>query len=188
MTTYAPNFTPRYKATYVVGGIQHTIQVRAARGSAAFVVEGLKDIVGQCFDALAAAVMSDLLWINAEYALTDSDDFVPSVVPTITTAPTFDESTIGPRARIRGLTFSGRATGSKARFTMFGVYENDTFSADDGSDGTITPSELPGLSTVLTLAANNFHSGSGQLATWHQRATYKENDHLLRLVRRGIIT
>ena len=188
MTTYAAPFTSRWKGTYRVGGIQHTITLRGPRGATFATMDGYKDRAREIFAAMASVLFSDFAWIAAEVALTDTEEFLPATLPTVGTPGTVDPATVSAIGRIKGLTFSGKAPGSRARFTMFGCNYPQGGVGIPGSDGVITPSESAPIATVLGVAATYFYANSGQLAGWHNRATYKENDHLLRLVRRGTIT
>lgn len=188
MTTYAPTFTPRLRVTYKAGNIQHTIQVRGARGATLSTMGGLVDPVANCFVALAANLFADFAWIDASVALTDEESFAPVPVSGIVPVGALPIGTTSAVNRIRGLTVTGRALGSRARMTLFGLNYNQGASTDLGADGTITAAEVPGLSTLAGIANTYFHANSGAAALWRNRGTYKANDHLLRLVRRGIIT
>jgi len=188
MTTYAPTFTSRWRGKYIAGGIQHTIQLRGARGATFSTMDGYKDRAREIFASLAAYLYDDFAWIQADVALTDTDEFTPSETPSVTVPGTIDGSVLAPIQRIKGLTFSGRATGSRGRFTMFGLHFADLATGSIGGDGLIRPAEVANIAAVVVTANTYFHAGSGALATWHDQATYKENDHLLKLVRRGTIS
>lgn len=187
MTTFAPNFTPRYKVGYHVGGIDHSIQVRGPRGATAADMESKGHLLHDAFNALAGALYSDFAWITAEYALTDSDLFIPITTPAAVTG-VISPTGVSAVTRIKGLTFTGRAPGSRARLTLFGIDVNDAVSTDIGANGVITVAESAGVGTIATLASSNFYANSGSQAIYPARATYKENDHLLKLVRKGTIT
>lgn len=188
MTTYAPNFTPRYKLTYRAGGITHTIQVRGVRGATLATMDAVGAQLSACFNALPAGnKFADLTALSAETALTDSDVFVPAIFVALTVG-TLVVSAYSPRARIRGLTFNGRAPGSRAKFTIFGYRQPDELAATEGGDGQILTAEAAAVGTIAGLATTHFRANSGEAAVFAGRATYKENDHLLRLVRKGTIT
>jgi len=187
MTTYAPTFTPRLRVHYKGGRIAHAIQVRGARGASLAVMSGLVDPIANCFVALAAYLYSDFAWISAEVALTDEESFIP--VPVSGIIPVGGIVLVAQSAvnRIRGLTVSGRAPGSRSRFTMFGLFFNGSADTDIAGDGTITATEVPGMNTIAGIANTYFKANSGSAAIWYNRGTYKQNDHLLKLVRRGTI-
>lgn len=187
MPSFAPNFTPRYRVHYLAGGIVHSMQVRHARGSNFSDTEALREQVRLCFNDLASTLYDDFAWISAEVALTDDDVFAPAAVPASTPAGAVDGTTFSPKQRIHGLTFSGRAAGSRSRFTMFGIAFAGQASATEGGDGKITAAESAPIGTIAARASIYFHANSGSSAVFPTVATYKENDHLLKLVRRGII-
>lgn len=188
MTTYAPNFTPRYQMTYKAGGITHTIQIRGARGDDAVLMLARGNTLKSCFDAFVAAdKYTDLVALSAQIALTDSDVFAPVAPPTLIVG-TAVPSTFSPVQRIMGLTFSGKAPGSKARFTMFGIIVVQIAGGSVGASGVVLTAGNAAIGTVAGIATTNYHAGSGASAVFSGRATYKENDHLLRLVRKGTIT
>jgi len=188
VTTYAPNFTPRYKVGYVAGGITHTIQVRGARGDTFSATEGKRLYVAQIFNALAAGLYSDFAWTDASVALTDDDVFAPAAVPATTPTGAVDPGTVSAYQRIHGLTFTGRAPGSKARFTMYGVLLGMITEGDEGGNGVISSDEIAGIGTIAAIATDQFKADSGANAIFPLRATYKVNDHLLKLVRKGTIS
>jgi hypothetical protein len=188
MTTYAPTFTPRLKVSYKNGRIAHTIQVRGGRGSSLATMSGMVDPVANCFVALAAYLLNDFAWIQAEVALTDEETFVPVPVSGITVTGGVALTTQSAITRIRGLTISGRAAGSRARFTMFTPQFAANVDGSEGADGVITATEIPALTTIAGIANTYFRANSGDTALWRNHGTYKGNDHLLKLVRRGIVT
>lgn len=188
MSSYAANFTPRYRVKYLAGGIIHTMQVRHARGSTFSDTEALREQVRLCFNDMAGVLYSDFAWISADVALTDDDVFAPAAVPASTPTGSIDETLFSPVERIKGLTFSGRAAGSRAKFTMFGLVFSDVDAGDGAGDGKLTSAEVAAVGTIATRAAIYFRANSGSSALFPNVATYKENDHLLKLVRRGIIS
>lgn len=188
MTTYAPPFTPRWRGKYVAGGIQHTIQFRGARGASFAAMTSFGERARELFSNMSLYLFSDFAWVSAEVALTDEEEFAPTTTPTSGVPGTIDPLTVSPVSRIKGLTFTGRAKGSRGKFTMFGCYFQQDDSGTFGGNGVITPDEVVGITNNVTLANTYFYANSGELAKWYSRATYKENDHLLKLVRRGTIS
>lgn len=188
MTTYAPTFTSRWRGTYRAGGIQHTIQFRGARGATYSTMDGYGFHAYTLFTALQDHLFDDFEWIAAEVALTDTEEFLPATLPSTISGAAIDGSALSAKARIMGLTFSGKAAGSRARCTVFGTSFFDTGIGSPGGDGIISPSDFGGISTAITQLNAWGYANSGAIASWHNRATYKENDHLLKLVRRGTIS
>jgi len=188
MTTFAPTFTPRLRVHYKCGGIGHAIQVRGARGASLATMTGLVDPVANCFVALATRLYSDFAWLSAEVALTDEESFIP--VPVSGIIPVGGVVLLAQSAvnKIRGLTVSGRAPGSRSRMTFFGAEFSASSNTAEAADSVITATEFAGMNTIAGIANTYFHANSGAAAIWYNRGTYKVNDHLLKLVRRGIIT
>jgi hypothetical protein len=188
MTTFAPTFTPRWKGNYVAAGVQHSIQGRGPRGTTFSDMQFFAGFMNNLFGAVAAELADDFEWIDASIALTDSDVFLPATTPPATVTGLVDTTGFAPRKRIRALTFSGRTSTGRARISMFGVMLDDDLATDDAGDGIVTPAELAAIGTIVGILNTSYRGNSGELASYHNRGTYKENDHLLKLVRRGIIS
>lgn len=188
MTTYSPDFTPRWKGTYVAAGVQHSIQFRGARGDTFSTMDGYKDRAREIFEAMAGDLADDFAWVKAEIALTDSDVFIPATTPTVSVSGDNAVALYSPMKKISGLTFSGKTPTGRARFTMYGLLYLSDGPTGLGADGIITPAEAGGITSVVSTAGTYFKGNSGETAVWYNRATYKPNDHLLKLVRRGIIS
>jgi hypothetical protein len=188
MTTFAPTFTPRWKGKYIVAGLQHTIQIRGPRGASFSTMDGMKDRARELFDAAHGDLCSDFGWIEASVALTDSDVFLPATTPTVGTPGGNSISDYSPISKISAMTVSGKAADGRARFSMYGLLFLGSTPGDIGADGLVRASEFAALTSIVTTANTYFYANSGLLAKFHSVATYKPNDHLLKLVRRGTIT
>lgn len=188
MTTFAPTFTPRYKATYVAAGVQHSLTVRGPRGSLFASMEANRIYIGQCFDALAATMAVDLAWISAAVALTDSDVFTPALTPPVTTAGTIAVNLYTATQKITALTWSGKSIGGKSRFSIFGCRFLQDAVGTAAANGVITLAEFAAVGTIKGIADVRFGASDGNTAVYRSVATIKPNDHLLKLVRRGTIT
>lgn len=185
MTTYAPNFTPRSRLKYFAAGIEHTIQMRAARGTVAD-VGAQKNSIRACFNMMAALLADDFAWISAEYALTDSDDFFPTTLPAAVVGAV-DVSTLSLQQRATSTNFNGRVAGSRAGIYFYGiVWEDGQGSPRD--NGRVTPAEIPLIASVVAELSGQAHAGNGVQAIFHSYANIKVNDHLLKLLRRGTIS
>jgi len=164
------------------------VQVRSARGASFAVTEGLGVFVRDIYNLFPAATYSDFAWISAEVALTDSDVFSPAAIPLNLVGNVLNPTTFSAVARIKGLTFSGKAPGSRAKFTLFGIGLVTEAAGTIGGDGVITGVELAAITTAAGIATTHFRANSGDAAIFPLRATYKGNDLLLRRVRKGTIT
>jgi hypothetical protein len=188
MTTFAPTISPRWKGTYICAGIQHTIQVRGIRGQDFSTMNGLRDHVTAMFSAIHGDLCEDFEWIQAEIALTDSDVFIPSTTPSAITAGGNSLSDYSPIDKISAMTISGKSSTARARLSIYGCLFLGSTPGDIGADGLVKSTELAGLATIKGIADEYFKAADGTDATWRSIATFKPNDHLLKLVRRGVIT
>jgi hypothetical protein len=186
VTTYAPNYTPRYRAHYTAAGISHTIQVRAERTEDIGTGAGLAAPLAGLFSTFASQLAVDFAWTGAEYALVDSDDFIPTATPGAVVG-TRDISEFSLKARATSTNFNGRATGSRAALYMYGVLWLDGL-GEAADNGRVTPAESAFVTTAAGICSANFAANSGTPAIWHDYANIKLNDHLLKLLRRGTIS
>lgn len=191
MPDFAPNVTFRYRTKYNAAGRVHTIQVRAARGSAAVPTAGQCAVyLNSFFNALAPVLPNDFAFISAEYALTDSDLFFPAATPAAVTGA-LSAAAFSKQDSISHLTFSGRgAGGSKGNLKAYcpGL-SPDVLPAGSEQDFVLTAVESP----VVAAAVASLNVGSGIIVaidntpiTYHARATLKVNDFWLRKVRQGL--
>jgi hypothetical protein len=188
MASYAPDYTPRFHLKYRAAGFDHTLQLRGARGdTAASLIANQQAAAVDILNAGATAglMANDYAWLAAEYALTDSNVFIPTPLVGVSVAGTVNMALHAKRKRARGLTWAGRAVGSHARFTVFGLVIASEDAGDVGADAIITEAELAFIGTVAGAGDSFARAGSGQAASFYRRATYKENDHLLALIKRG---
>jgi hypothetical protein len=186
---FAENFTCRYRARYRAAGIEHVIMVRFGRGgSLSAIASSGQAVLHNIFEAVSGFLADDFLWISAEASQEDTDFFSPADVPlaVVGDADWVGDSWSGKK-RVSGLTFSGRAPGSRARVTMFGINVDSDFITNDGGNGLVTPDEIPGVADIASILEAGVVANSNQPAFFYGRATHKVNDHLLKLVRRGVI-
>lgn len=192
MTTYAPNFTPRARVKYNVAGVDHTVQLRGARGTSFGAMQGKIEFLYDIFNVWADTLASDFSWVSADIALTDDDVFNPASPPGNTPSGGLSPASFSPIRKITSTAFTGRAAGSRAAIYLYGVFwpqDIGTGVNDDAFNGVVTNGEDPRIgSTITLLVAAGASAGSGLPAVWHSRATIKPNDFLLHKVRAGIIS
>lgn len=186
MTTYAPNYTPRWKGRYVAAGIEHTIQVRAQRNQSAFITQALGGFVRSVFNTFVANLADDFAWLSAEYALTDSDDFIPTAVPAAVVGEAA-ASGFNLFHRVTSTNFNGRNSGSRAGLYLYGLQWVISVGSP-AENGRVSAAEDARVSTATAICTTNFFANSGTAAVWHDYANIKVNDHLLKLLRRGTIS
>jgi hypothetical protein len=186
MTTYAPNFTPRWKGHYHAAGIDHTIMCRAPRGTTTAGLPTQAETVRASFSAMSGILASDFAWLGAEYALTDSDIFIPTDPPATVTGAV-DVGDFSLKQRATSTNFNGKAAGSRAALYFYGILWAEGL-GEDADNGRVTPAEEASLSTVITQLNAGAYANSGDSAIFHSYANVKVNDHFLKLLRRGTIT
>jgi len=186
MTSYAPNYTPRIRLKYNAAGIEHTIMMRAARGTTSGGLDAQKGSIRACFNFGAAVLADDFAFISAEYALTDSDDFFPTTLPAAVTGAA-DVSLFTLQQRATHTSFNGRVVGSRAAIYFYGFQWEDGIGSPR-DNGRVTPAEAPFVGSIATELSGQAHAGNGLQAIFHQYANIKVNDHLLKLLRRGTIS
>lgn len=187
MTTYAPTFTPRVKCHYRAAGIAHTCTVRGERGDSTSVMEARSRNLQEIFTLAAPVLSDDFEWTAVEIALTDSDSFFPATMLDPVTG-TIDFGAIARRYAIVGTTFSGRGFAGKSRFTMYGLYWIQAATPQPGNDFVVTGAENAIITDIAANASAHFRDSSGGACSFYNQATIKENDQLVKKMRRGLIT
>lgn len=190
MPTYAPNFTPRYRAHYVAAGVIHTAQVRAARDAASLgAIAQAKACLLGVFGAFTSLLADDFAWISAEFCQQDDNLFDPVDVPDDVTGAVADWATDwSPVKRVSFIEFSGRGRGTRTSIKVYGLnIDNDT-AVSLGATGIISAAVLPGIDDATAVLSEFAHTGAGTPAFWYSRVTHKTNDRLLANVRQGFIT
>lgn len=191
MPTYADNYTFRVRASYISGMVNHKMKVRGTGSvSGISAAEAYAENLNSYVMSFENQLWDDFAWTGWEYANPNSDVWVPFVPPLAggTIVGTIDPAGYSPVTRIKAVSHSGRAAGSKARLYWWGPVVAGESTGAAGGDAVLTPAELTGLSGATGIADAMFCAGNGTLAVFYNRLTYKVNDDLLRLVRRGIIT
>jgi len=191
MTTYAPNYTGRYRAHYVAAGIQHTAELRKNRGASPGAVTLLAGTLHDAFAAWVSDLPTDFTWLSAEQADEDSDLFYPAPVP-VAIAGVRNPNTYTPMQKIVSTRFAARALGSRSSLSIYGIWWQFTDVLDDANtfayNGIILPSEDGRVATTAAALNTQAFANSGGPTTWYSRATTKINDYWLRQLRRGVIS
>lgn len=186
MTTYAPNFTPRVKVKYQACGIEHTIQFRKQRGATASDMTGVRDQIRALFNIWVAALADDFTFLEADYALTDSDDFISMALPTAIVG-LVAAGDYALQQRVTHTNFNGKAAGSRASVFLYGILWEQGLGTD-ADNGRTLPGEDARVTTSVTLLSSHLFAGSGAVASPHNYANIKVNDRLLKLLRTGAIS
>lgn len=184
MTTWAPDYTLRYKLRYLAGGYTHDMVVRGTSiGTAADLADMAADIE-TAFAAIEGNLFEDFTFQAASYALPNSNVFVPTTI--IPTSPTGAIAVADYSARVKAsaVAMSGRSATAKARIYFFGFVVTDQADGTPGGDGVVTGTEVVPILGFRALAANFANAADGSTATYYPRFTIKVNDRWLRFIRR----
>lgn len=187
MTTFAPTFTPRYKAHYHAAGIDHSMTIRGQRGESQTAVENRGDSIGFIFALWNSFLADDFAYLFAEYCPQDVDVFVPARLPVYLPVGEVPTGDMTVRERITGTTFSGKSSNGRARFTLFGIRWVDAPIDPTSQDFKVTAAEDARIASTVTEANGKFQSAGNLPATFHNQATIKEWDNLVKLARRGLV-
>lgn len=186
MTTYAPNFTPRMRVKYLAAGVEHTIQMRSSRGASSVTVDASKEEISNIFQLFEPLLAEDFAFLSAEYALTDSDVFIPTSLPTaVTGEQLLTDFSLQQRATSTG--FIGRSAGSRAAIFFYGIWWEDGVGTPR-DNGRVTTVENTAIGSAAANLSTNAKAGSGGDAVFYTYANIKVNDHILKLIRRGAIS
>jgi len=186
MTSYAPNWTPRFKAEYSTFGMHHSITLRTARGTNAAGVIALGVVAHDFFNALAADLTTDFAWVAASYALTDSDFFIPTATPTAVTGASAT-GFFSLYQKISPFTFTGRSASGRARVSAYGVAAGTGGVTGIATDFKVLASESTLFADAIAVLQAGAIGNAGEATTWHLQATTKSNDRLVKKVRQGLV-
>jgi hypothetical protein len=186
MADFAPNFTARYRIRYTSLGKTHSTTWRLV--NTVTDPSGVASKMGLFLADLAPNLYSDWTIVGADFALADSDVFLPAVEPANPTGAVSTGGAAGSDAAFQ-MGFVGRSTaGGRARFFIFGTNIAADVRDVVGNDFRVKSAELASISAAIVrlnetapaLVANDNH-----VATWYEYANMKYNDRWVRRLRRG---
>lgn len=191
MPTYADNYTFRVRGQYIAAGVTHKMKCRGTvSDEGATTGQALANQMNNYVQSFESQLWDDWEWLGWEYANPDSDIWVP-FLPVLSggaVTGTINPASFSAEVHVKAVTHSGRAAGSKARVYWYGPVVASESTGAAGGDGVLLPAELTGLSGATGIANGAFHGGNGNQGIFYDRMTYKVNDDLLKLVRRGILS
>ena len=186
MADYAPNYTARYRVRYSVHSKTHTMMWRVAAGVTDEAALATK--VGLFLDDLADNLWNDWLVLSADFALADSDVFLPA------TPPSFGGGNVSTSGRVPSdmpyaLSFVGRSiAGQKARMFIYGSNIGAALRSALGDDYRVNSSELSTVSDAivrLNETSPPIVANDNQIVVWYEYVNIKANDAWVRKLRRG---
>jgi len=191
MTAFAPTATPRVLERYVSAGVEHVMQLRRPRGEgiSSSLIAARATFTGLA-TALTALLPTDFAWLSELYIPEDSDVAQGTGYPgpgSIVGSQTISDYT--GVMKITATTFTGRSILSNTKVEVFGVFWDPSDTAGPAANGKVTTGESSDVAAAVTLlnGSGTTYAIDGAIATFHQYATIKPNDKLLKLVRRGLI-
>lgn len=186
MADFAPNYTARYRMRYTSLSKNHALTWRVLNtvtdpaAVAAKMELFLADMEGRLW--------TDFTVVGADFALADSDVFLPCVAPASPTGAATTNPAYAAHAADAISFVSRSAAGGKGRFFLYGTNygrTEDTAEQVDwritsGEDATIAAGVARLNETSPSLVCNDNH-----VAVWYEYANFKPNDRWIRRLRRG---
>jgi len=186
MPDFAPNYTARYRIRYTSLGKSHSMTWRVA--SSVTDPAGIAAKVGLFLADLEPILWNDWTLTGADFALADSDVFLPAVLPDAPTGAVSTSGSVSNDAAI-SLSFVGRSTaGLKARMFIYGTDGAAFLRVADGQDFRLTSAEEPAISDAivrLNETSPAIVANDDAVATFYEYVNIKYNDRWLRRFRRG---
>lgn len=186
MPDFAPNFTARYRFGYLAMGKSHKLTVRLP--SETTDPSSLATKMGLFLTDLAAIRPEDFTVGTAEFALADSDVFLPAPAP-VTVAGTQVVGSAQLAAAAVAISFICRSTaGGKGRFFLYGTTFGLITTTTPVLDWRVYSSENAAISAAIVrlnetgpaLVCNDDND-----AVWYEYVNVKPNDKWVRKLRRG---
>lgn len=186
MADFAPNYTARLRVKYTQGGKSHSQTWRAP--STEDDPAGLVAKVGDYYGDIDGILFDDFEITGADWALADSDVFLPVTPPTSPTgAVAF--SGFKPTDAACYVGFVGRTLlGGKARLFQYGTNYGANIRTGAFDDWRVTSAEAAAISAAVVRLNETSPSLVGNddaVAVWYEYANIKYNDRWVRRQRRG---
>jgi hypothetical protein len=186
MADFAPNYTARYRFRYSSLGKTHACTWRVA--SSVTDPTSVAAKVGLFLADMEGSLWDDFTVIGADFALADSDIFLPAVPPDQPAgAVGVGASNVSDAAF--ALSFVGRTTlGGKARFFLYGTNDVELVRDTKGNDLKLLSSESTQISDAVVRLNETGPSLVGNddaVAVWYEYVNMKYNDRWVRRLRRG---
>lgn len=186
MADFAPNYTARYRIRYSTVGKTHSMTWRVAAGVTDSTSIAAK--LGLTLDDMAPLLWDDFTILGADFALADSDVFLPGVLPTFGGGAVASGAQ-SPSDAALAISFVGRTiAGQKARMFLYGCNPGEIGRTAVGGDFRILSSEEPSVSDAivrLNETSPPLVGNDNETAIWYEYVNVKYNDRWVRRLRRG---
>jgi len=186
MPDFAPNFTARYRIRYSSLGKTHTMTWRLLAGvtdPSALIAK-----IGLFLAEFNSNLYADWHILSADFALADSDVFLPAAMPTNPTGAVAVDATKLSDAAI-AISFVGRTiAGGRARMFLYGTAYGAAIRVTSGNDWKFLSSEDADVSAGivrLNETSPAIVGNDNEVAVWYEYVNVKPNDKWVRKLRRG---
>lgn len=186
MSDFAPNYTARYRYRYSSLGKTHSQTWRVIAGTTDPAAVAAK--VGLYLADMAGDLYADFHIISAEFALADSDVFLPAPLPDEPTGAVSVGAGDAGFAAI-AISFVGRTiAGGKARMFQYGTALGIPLHSASGADWKYLSSEDEHISDAvvrLNETSPAIVGNDNEAVVWYEYVNVKPNDRWVRKLRRG---
>jgi hypothetical protein len=186
MSDFAPNYTARYRFHYSQGSKSHTMMWRVAAGVTD--PSALATKIGLFLDDMSDNLYNDFTITSADFALADSDVFLPA------TPPSFGGGAVAASGAVLSdaayaMSFIGRSiAGGRARMFLYGSNFGAAQRVSAFTDYRILSSELSTVSAAvvrLNETSPPIVANDNENVVWYEYVNLKPNDAWVRKLRRG---
>jgi hypothetical protein len=186
MADFAPNFTARFRIKYTSLGKSHSMIWRVA--SSVTDPTGIAAKITLFLTDLAPVRFNDWTLVGGEFALADTDVFLPSPITAPATGSVSTSGAVLTDPAV-SISFVGRTTlGNKARMFLYGTTFRDVVTTSVGADWRVTSAENAAISDAIVRLNETSPAIVGNddaVATWYEYVNVKYNDRWVRRMRRG---
>lgn len=186
MADYAPNYTYRYKVRYSTQGGVHTMQFRFPRSSAAGAHAQAAQYVAAFLTELESIMWTDWTILSAQYAMADSDIFLPATLPA-GIAGTVDGSANPVSQRALALSFVGRSAGGHRGVVYVYGLGFQPYSSSGALDFRLYGTENANIADAATALSDGGIidpvANDDEIITYYPYANVKYNDYWTRKIR-----
>jgi hypothetical protein len=186
MSDFAPNFTARYRFRYSSLGKTHTMTWRLASGTTD--PTALIAKIGLFLGEFESNLYSDFTILSADFALADSDVFLPAGLPSEPSGAVTASGAPASDAAV-ALSFIGRSiAGGRARMFLYGTAYPAAMRSSSGGDYKFLSSEDADVSAGivrLNETSPAIVANDNENVVWYEYVNVKANDKWVRKLRRG---
>jgi hypothetical protein len=189
MTSYAPNFTARFRVRYHAANANHVQTWRyPANGTLGIGTAAAQAAIQAYYDLIASDLYDDFAVISCAYAVEDTDIFLPYSSITVTGGTALPVGDVSVKAG--AISLVGRTAGGQpAKIFQYGFSASNR-GTGESQDFRINPGESASIDAAVeflnALIGDFTLCGNDALGvTWYPYANVKDNDYWVKRVRQG---